>query len=180
LPRSCVQRSRDRKDIPRRFTPSDSSGCTSAGASRTTMLDRAQLHEGGAGNAIGRRHFHDVIARRGVNAEPGRIAGAQRNLGGPGIDHHLQRAAVNSRIEPEMAAIAARERNGTAVADRRRSGDRCRRCGKAAEAAALLLRVSAARAATPPMISAMTKKATALASISCPCRRNRRTIGDVA
>jgi hypothetical protein len=71
-------------------------------------LDHLELHQGGTRKAVGGCDLDAVVACGGVNAKPRCIAFAQRDLGGAGIDHELHPAAIDSRLHPEMAIVAAR------------------------------------------------------------------------
>ena len=103
LPRSCVQRTLERNDMPSRLTLSALSGWTSAGTSRTTMSPTStmpQLAPARRGDAVRGADLDGVVALRGMDAEPRRVALAQRDCEAPvSTTNSMRRPSTRASVQ---------------------------------------------------------------------------------
>src|SRR2546423_8979063 len=95
-------------------------------------LDHTQLDARGTAFAVRGVDLNRIIVRRRTNAEASRVARAQRDVRGAGVDDKVEAAAVDARLHLEVAAVVDLQPDGAiAVGDLRRGRLRVRRRGGA-------------------------------------------------
>ena len=85
-------------------------------------LNHIEARRRGAHAAIRRPDFDGEIALRWMDAEPRRIAHGERDHGGTGIDHEVDQAAIDPRLDQKMPARVARHDCRARARSRARGG----------------------------------------------------------
>ena len=140
LPRSCVQRTRERNDMPSRFTLERLVGMHErrhVAHQMSPISTMRSSHERGAAHAVGGVDLDRVVARRRMDAEPRGVALAQRDVRRrrcrprtPCAGRRPAPRPGNGRHRPR-ASTTLRESGGADAGDRRGGHGRGRR-GRAA------------------------------------------------